>query len=1154
MNDALKLQIEGLRYADLFAREGLLALDARFLERLAAQSPELHATLLRYRAGAFFPPVAESELLIGVARHLDVFLAELFGILPERDALWARQAREDPVFAFKAEFVRAVRKRRGPPPTADFAELGAQLAIPLNDDPDPELAVARLWLAARETGDEAWLARLADWIWLALHTPEGQAATCGWVSLQQPRKLHYQHLVAVQPVDGDPAGRLEGPPAARRQRDGFHLTDRSVRDRRRALDHVHYCVYCHQHDGDFCSKGFPDSSQAGDHGLRVNPLGETLTGCPLGQKISESHVLKREGLTLGALAVIMVDNPLCPATGHRICNDCRKACIYQKQEPVDIPRVETGILTEVLELPWGFELYSLLTRWNPLRVRHPVPAPYNGVKVLVVGTGPAGFNLSQHLLLAGFGVVAIDGLKIEPLPPALTGGAGRPPEAVRDVHALYEDLDSRVMGGFGGVAEYGITVRWDKNFLKLIHITLMRHRHFAVYGGVRFGGTLTIEDAEALGFDHIALAPGAGKPTGIPMPHGLARGIRQANDFLMALQLTGAAKWESLANLQVRLPAVVIGGGLTGIDTATEVQAYYIRQVEKVLARVERVGMPPGLPPLEREILEEFLAHGRLVREERERAAAAGRAPDFVRLIRQWGGVTVTFRRALNESPAYLRSDEEIGKALEEGICYAEALSPVEAELDAHGHVAALRFERQVPVGDGRWVGSGEMLRLPARAVLVAAGATPNTVYEREYPGTFAMHGRYYVPFRVEDEGLVPAPLDSHAKDPRMGFQTSRLGVSVYGDCHPLFHGSVVDAMASGKHGAAEIARIFAERLDHAVDEGEFTAMCRELDRLLRPEVLRVTRLAPNVVELVLRAPQQARKWQPGHFFRLQNFETRASLVEGTRLQLEGLALSGAWADRERGELGLAVLEVGASSRLAARLQPGEPVVLMGPTGTAMPVPSGQTIAVIGSRRALFLLAAVGPVWRAAGNRVYFIGCFRDGAEVFWQERVEAATDFALWAVEEGPLPGPLRTGDLLVRQSAEALARACAAGALPQVGARLREVDVFWALGSAEMMGFTAELLAGPLAPVLKPGAIAYAGVNSPMQCMMKEICAQCVCRHWERDTGQTRRVVFSCFNQNQLLFDVDFGNLAARLAQNSPQERLTDRWLHHLLDQLKG
>ena len=199
----------------------------------------------------------------------------------------------------------------------------------------------------------------------------------------------------------------------------------------------------------------------------------------------------------------------------------------------------------------------------------------------MVGLGPAGFTLSHYLLNDGHTVVAIDGLKIEPLPAEFSG---RTPEGVpavfkpiRDIRELHENLDDRAMAGFGGVAEYGITVRWDKNFLKIIRLLIERRAGFAMFGGVRFGGTLTLEQAFALGFDHVALCLGAGKPTILDMPHQLAPGVRMASDFLMALQLTGAAKAESIANLQLRLPAVVIGGGLTAIDTATEALAYYPR-------------------------------------------------------------------------------------------------------------------------------------------------------------------------------------------------------------------------------------------------------------------------------------------------------------------------------------------------------------------------------------------------------------------------------------------------------------------------------------------------------------------------------------------------------------------------------------------------
>src|SRR5258708_10289761 len=108
-------------------------------------------------------------------------------------------------------------------------------------------------------------------------------------------------------------------------------------------------------------------------------------------------MVKARGEPLAALGIIAVDNPMAAATGHRICNDCMKSCIYQKQQPVNIPQIETSILMDVLALPYGFEIYGLLTRWNPLNVARPHALPYNGKDVLVVGLGPAGYTLAHHL-------------------------------------------------------------------------------------------------------------------------------------------------------------------------------------------------------------------------------------------------------------------------------------------------------------------------------------------------------------------------------------------------------------------------------------------------------------------------------------------------------------------------------------------------------------------------------------------------------------------------------------------------------------------------------------------------------------------------------------------------------------------------------------
>src|SRR5205823_2725941 len=155
-----------------------------------------------------------------------------------------------------------------------------------------------------------------------------------------------------------------------------------------------FASFVHPRDKDSCSRGRAENEGRGARGegraedkdgsatpsplaprpsplFKRNPLGIELEGCPLNEKISEAHLLKREGHGVGALAMIMVDNPLCAGTGHRICNDCMKSCICQKQTPVNIPQIETSILSDVLQLPYGFEIYSLLARWNPLNLRRP---------------------------------------------------------------------------------------------------------------------------------------------------------------------------------------------------------------------------------------------------------------------------------------------------------------------------------------------------------------------------------------------------------------------------------------------------------------------------------------------------------------------------------------------------------------------------------------------------------------------------------------------------------------------------------------------------------------------------------------------------------------------------------------------------------------
>ncbi len=984
--------------------------------------------------------------------------------------------------------------------------------------------------------------RYAAW---ALHTDEGREHVRTGVLFKAPGKTDPYHLLAhAEQFDlhGAPAFRIR--PDHLRRREGFKLTD-SGTSLVGALDQANYCIWCHAQGKDSCAKGLKEKPPA-DAPDRIiykkSAFGVTLAGCPLDEKISEFHTAKTQGLAIAALAIIAVDNPMVAATGHRICNDCMKACIYQKQEPVDIPQVETRTLKDVLLLPWGFEIYSLLTRWNPLNFRRPLPLPRSGRRVLVVGMGPAGFSLAHQLMNDGHVVVGIDGLKIEPLPAELAGvsaDGGRAPFApVRDAMNLYESLDERTMAGFGGVAEYGITVRWDKNFLKLIRLLLQRRREFALFGGVRFGGTLTLDDALIAGFDHVALCMGAGKPTTLDIPNGLARGVRTASDFLMALQLTGAAKRDSIANMQLRLPAVVIGGGLTAIDTATESLAYYVVQVEKFLERYEALALDAGHDavrdrwnPEEREIAEEFLSHARAIRSERRKAAAEGRAPRISELLRHWGGVTIGYRRRLVDSPSYTLNHEEVEKALEEGIVFAEGLTPLAVEVDDYGAVSGIRFTRQTRGADGKWQSAGE-LRLPACTVFIAAGTQPNTVLAREDAAHFQLDGKY---FRACDEDGNPVkPEFSLSKPARADVLLSRLPdgrfVSFFGDLHPSYFGNVVKALGSTKQGFPVISRVLAK---HAPANTESdAAFLRRLDADLRPTVHEVKRLTPTIVEVVVKAPAAARRFAPGQFYRLQNFETLAPVADGTRMQMEGLALTGAWVDRARGLVSTIVLEMGGSSDLCAILQPGEPVVLMGPTGAPTHIAPGETVLFAGGGLGNAVLFSIGQAFRAAGSKVLYFAGYKKIIDRYKVEEIEAAADVVIWCCDEAPGFEPSRPQDLAFVGNIVQAMEAYASGRLGATTLKMANADRIIAIGSDRMMAAVARARHAVLEPYLKPHHFAIGSINSPMQCMMKEICAQCLQPHRDPQTGETR-YVFSCFNQDQPLDCVDFHALSERLRQ---------------------
>ncbi|WP_245738948.1 FAD-dependent oxidoreductase [Nitrosomonas marina] len=1151
--------------SDLYSREGLLKIDNAFINYLREGNAALCEKLLDARkAPDSLQPKDESALLIEIAPWLEDYIARLFNIEGEVKSLAAKHHELAPLYFCKRQFVQ--RRAKGKVSAEELAVIdGLALEKALEaefGEPFSELVFAKnvaRWMENEVDHAERLKLALHYAAW-ALRTTEGQAHTHAGILFKSPAKLDFQNLISLETDDtqGFPLHKLNH----LRQRNGFALTDEGT-DLAGALDETNYCIWCHEQGKDSCSKGLKEKAKSPDErpAFKKSELGALLAGCPLEERISEFHKLKSQGVAIGSLAMIVLDNPMCAGTGHRICNDCMKSCIYQKQDPVDIPQAETRTLKDVLALPWGYEIYSLLTRWNPLNLQRPVPRAATGKKVLVVGMGPAGYTLAHHLMNDGHTVVGIDGLKIEPLPEHISGvnmrGERVPFHAIQDASILEENLDERIPIGFGGVAEYGITVRWNKNFLKLIRLLLERRSQFALFGGVRFGGTLTTDDAFSMGFDHIALAAGAGKPTILNLPNGLARGVRAASDFLMALQLSGASQSDSIANMQLRLPVIVIGGGLTAIDTATEALAYYPVQVEKFLQRYEILCAVHGDEALreawdteETEISEEFLQHGRAIRAEREAANREGREPDILSLLQSWGGATIAYRKRLVDSPSYTLNHEEVEKALEEGITFAEGLTPIRINVNQWEHVQSVQFAIQKRGEDGQWKTVGEV-ELPAHALLVAAGTQPNTVLAREDADIYKLDGRYFA--SCDEMGNIVAPeygnpksgasvLLGHYKGPDDG-----RFISFFGDLHPSYSGNVVKAMSSAKQGYPIVSRV----LDQIAVSSNKTSekFFAEFNNQLRPMVHKVERLTPNIIEVVVYAPLAASRFRPGQFYRFQNYGMLAPISGETRLAMEGIALTGASVDIKRGLVSLIALEMGGSANLCASLRPGDPVILMGPTGTPTEIEPGETVVLVGGGLGNAVLFSIGAAARAAGSKVLYFAGYKKIVDRYKVAEIEAAADTVVWCCDEEPGFEATRPGDKhFVGNIVEAMV-AYGSGQFGEQSVPLMDVDRIIAIGSDRMMAAVGAARYKQLKPYLKADHFAIGSINSPMQCMMKEICAQCLQPHKDPETGEIT-YVFSCFNQDQPLDQVDFSSLASRLRQNSVQEKMTSRWIDRCLE----
>jgi NAD(P)H-flavin reductase len=235
---------------------------------------------------------------------------------------------------------------------------------------------------------------------------------------------------------------------------------------------------------------------------------------------------------------------------------------------------------------------------------------------------------------------------------------------------------------------------------------------------------------------------------------------------------------------------------------------------------------------------------------------------------------------------------------------------------------------------------------------------------------------------------------------------------------------------------------------------------------------------------------------------------------------------------------------------LCAVLKPGKPVVVMGPTGAPSETPVGETVLLAGGGLGNAVLFSIGKKLRDQGSMVVYFAGYRHKEDVFMQEAIENATDQVVWSVDQGEPIAPRRPQDLTFVGNIVQAMVAYSEGKLD--GDRrlnLKDIDRVIAIGSDRMMAAVAEARHGVLKPYLKEGHVGIASINSMMQCMMKEVCGQCLQKHVDPLTKKEIEPVFSCFNQDQAMDCVDFTNLRQRLKTNSVAEKLTNRLLDELL-----
>ena len=281
------------------------------------------------------------------------------------------------------------------------------------------------------------------------------------------------------------------------------------------------------------------------------PKPTCMQGCPVGIHIPTFIKNIERGEFLEAARVLKETSAL-PAVCGRVCpqeKQCESQCIHLKMGK---EAVAIGYL----------ERFAADYERESGHVSIPTVAPANGIKVAVVGSGPAGLSFAGEMAKRGYDVTVFE--------------------------ALHE---------IGGVLKYGIPEFRLPNRIVDVEIDGLRRMGVHFLTNCIVGKTLSYDDLHDDGFRGIFVASGAGLPNFMGIPGENLVGVMSSNEYLTRVNLMDAANPESDTPVQQGKRVAVIGGGNTAMDSvrtakrlgAERAMIIYRRSEEEMPARIEEV-------------------------------------------------------------------------------------------------------------------------------------------------------------------------------------------------------------------------------------------------------------------------------------------------------------------------------------------------------------------------------------------------------------------------------------------------------------------------------------------------------------------------------------------------------------------------------------